>query len=427
MSSTAVSEERQPVPGYARLDDPDERRAYLWSSFVIAIGWLATNVGLQVATLPLKFVLKNEVLLSATALSGFFAIGHFSNYVKPLAGVMTDSIPLCGTRRRHYLLFSLVATGIGWIVLSLVPRTYGWMLPVYTLMYVGVVFTSSTLGGVMVEAGNRFRAAGRFTSQRVAMFKLAEITGGPLGGWMATFPFVVPACLGALLHLALAPFLMRYLPKEPKATLDSSAWKEIVRQGKVLVSSRTLLGAAAMIFLLAASPGMNTPLFFYQTNVLRFEGPFIGLLAPVGALGGMAAAAAYYPLCRRFNLRTLVAASIVLHALGGLTYLAYHSHQSAIVISIIAGACNTLAMLPVYDIALRATPKGSEAIGYAVMMSMWNLTNALSDIVGAYIFEWVGRSLTPLIWIDAVSTLAVIVAVPFMPRALSTRESELAK
>jgi hypothetical protein len=81
----------------------------------------------------------------------------------------------------------------------------------------------------------------------------------------------------------------------------------------------------------------------------------------------------------------------------------------------------------VYDIALRATPKGSEAIGYAVMMSMWNLTNALSDIVGAYIFEWVGRSLTPLIWIDAVSTLAVIVAVPFMPRALSTRESELAK
>jgi hypothetical protein len=97
------------------------------------------------------------------------------------------------------------------------------------------------------------------------------------------------------------------------------------------------------------------------------------------------------------------------------------------VISAISGLTATLAMLPVYDIALRATPKGSEAIGYALMMSMWNLTNALSDVTGSFIFERLNRNLTPLIWIDAFTTLLVIVAVPFMPRALSTRESELVK
>ncbi|MCC2671923.1 MAG: folate transporter, partial [Armatimonadetes bacterium] len=253
--STAILDEEQ----------PGERSEFLRQSVVIAIGWLATNLGLQIALLPLKFVLKDEVQLTAAMLSSFFAIGNFTNYIKPLAGVMTDSIPLCGTRRRHYLLFSLLSTAIFWVLLSVVPRTYGWMLPVYAIMYLGVVFTSSTLGGVMVEAGNRFRAAGRLTSQRIGMFKLAEIAGLPLGGYLATFPFLVPVLATAVLHLALIPFLMRHLPPEPKAGPYHKLWPEVVRQGKVLLGSRTLLSAAAMIFLLAAAPGLNTPLFFYQT------------------------------------------------------------------------------------------------------------------------------------------------------------------
>src|SRR5947209_9028119 len=150
-------------------------------------------------------------------------------------------------------------------------------------MYIGVVFTSTTLGGVMVELGNRFRAAGRLTAQRIAMFKLADLTGGPIGGYLASFPFTVAASVGAALHLALIPFLARFLPKEEPAKLDRGALEEVARQGRVLIRSRTLLGAGGMIFLLAAAPGLGTPLFFYQTNVLGFSKQFVGLLAPVGA------------------------------------------------------------------------------------------------------------------------------------------------
>ena len=230
MATATLKDEQQPeVPG-AAPDSPEEQREFQRSSAVVAAGWLATNLGLSIATLPLKIVLKEEVLLSAAMLSSFFVIGHFTNYVKPLAGVMTDSIPFFGTRRRHYLLFSLLSTGLFWMLLSLVPRTYGWMLSVYTVMYVGVVFTSTTLGGVMVEVGNRFRAAGRLTAQRVGMFKVADLAGNFIGGFLAKAPFTISAFLGAGLHLALIPFLMRFLPKEPPARLDQSAWLEVNRQ-----------------------------------------------------------------------------------------------------------------------------------------------------------------------------------------------------
>jgi len=422
MTTAALNDELPTDAPTAIPDAASERREYLRQSSIIAGGWLATNLGLQIALLPLKFVLKDEVHLTAAALSSFFFIGNFTNYIKPLAGVMTDSIPLCGTRRRHYLFFSLLSAGLFWILLSLVPRTYAWMLPVYAIMYVGVVFTSSTLGGVMVEAGNRFRAAGRLTAQRIGMFKLAELAGAPLGGYLASFPLLLPVAVCALLHFVLIPVLMRHLPPDPPLKQEKSPWKEVMRQGKVLLGSRTLLGAGLMIFLLAAAPGLNTPLFYYQTNVLHFSKQFVGLLTTVMAASGILAAILYYPACRRYSLRTIVAASIVAHALGALCFFWYRSPETALLISVISGMTVTFAMLPVYDISLRATPRGSEAIGYAVMMSMWNLTTNLSDLTGSWVFDLVGRKLGPLIWIDAASTLVVLAAVPFMPRALSARE-----
>jgi predicted MFS family arabinose efflux permease len=425
MSTESLKAPDAPTPSVA--DEPLEpRQSFALQSAVVAIGWLATNFGLALTDLPLRFVLKEEVGLTATAVSGFFALGQVSNYVKPLAGVMTDSIPFCGTRRRHYLLVSLVITGLMWILLSLAPRSYGIMLAMYVVMYTGVMFTSTTLGGVMVEIGSRYRAAGRLTAQRIACFKLAELAGAPIAGWLSTFPFLLAGSLGGGLHLALAPFLMVFLPKEPPAKLVAGAWTEVARQGRVLIRNRTLLGAAGMIFLLAAAPALKTPLFFYQRNVLQFSGPFIGILGLVTAAGGVVGAVLYFFACRKYELKRLVGISIVVHALGALFYLNYHDQNSALIASAINGLTAALAMLPVYDIAARATPKGSEAIGYAVMMSVWNFTNMGADVVGSKLFDSVlHQQLMPLVWIDAATTLVVILAVPFMPKALSMREDQV--
>lgn len=425
MSTESLEVPDAPTPEVA-AESLEPKQSFAMQATVVAVGWLATNLGLQLTDLPLKFVLKEEVGLTATAVAGFFALGQVSNYVKPLAGVLTDSIPFCGTRRRHYLLVSLVITGLMWILLSLVPRSYGIMLAMYVVMYTGVMFTSTTLGGVMVEIGARNRAAGRLTAQRIACFKLAELIGAPTAGWLSTFPFVLAAGLGGGLHLALVPFLILFLPKEPPAKLVTGAWTEVARQGRVLVRNRTLLGAAGMIFLLAAAPALKTPLLYYQRDVLHFSKPFIGILGLVTAAGGVVGAVLYFFACRKYELKRLVAISIVVHAFGALFYLGYRDQNSALIVSAINGLTAALAMLPVYDIAARATPKGSEAIGYAVMMSVWNFTNMGADYVGSSLFDKVlHQQLNPLIWIDAATTLVVIVAVPFMPKALSMREDQV--
>src|SRR5438309_2352460 len=93
-------------------DDP--RRSFSQLAWLVALGWLGTNLGINVTDLPLKLTLKEGLGLTATSLSVFFAIATFTNYIKPLAGILVDSVPLFGTRRRWYLLLSLFGTGCLW-------------------------------------------------------------------------------------------------------------------------------------------------------------------------------------------------------------------------------------------------------------------------------------------------------------------------
>jgi len=284
-----------------------------------------------------------------------------------------------------------------------------------------VVFTSTTLGGVMVEVGMHHKAEGRLTSHRIAMFRLGSLVGQPIGGWLASFPFAVAMSFASFWHLLLVPLFLWCLPEAPTARLDTGVWTETKRQVKSLIRSRTLLSAAGMIFLIAAAPGFDTPLLFYQTNILHFSKVFVGMLGTVSAATGIAATIFYFFACRKLSLRVLLSLSIIVHALGVLFYLQYHDARSAIFVTALTGITVTLATLPVYDLAFRATPKGSEAIGYAVMMSVWNLTNKFSDFTGSSLFTRYHLTFMKLVWLDAGTTLLVLFMVPFLPAALAAR------
>src|SRR3954452_3529655 len=79
---------------------------YEGQASLISAGWLGTNLGLAIGEFCLKFVLKDDLHTNAEALSRFFFIGQFLNYLKPFAGILTDSFPFLQTRRRSYLLVS---------------------------------------------------------------------------------------------------------------------------------------------------------------------------------------------------------------------------------------------------------------------------------------------------------------------------------
>src|SRR6201999_1656166 len=113
----------------------------------------------------------------------------------------------------------------------------------------------------------------------------------------------------------------------------------------------------------------------------------------------------YFFACRKLSLRAIIIGSILVHAVGTLAYFWYNTPQTAMAVTAIYGMTYTLSMLPVYDLATRATPRGSEAIGYAVMMSVWNFTNKFSDWSGSMLQDNFHLTFQHLIMINAFTTL----------------------
>ena len=107
--------------------------------------------------------------------------------------------------------------------------------------------------------------------------------------------------------------------------------------------------------------------------------------------------------------------SISCTVISALLYLGYVSHSSAIVIEALGMLGYTLAQLPLFDLAARATPKGSEALGYSVMLAFGNLSNSASDVLGSFLFDAYKLTFQNLVWLNAGTTALVLCAIPFLP------------
>ena len=103
------------------------------------------------AKLPLQFLLKNHLHLGPTAMAAFFGLTSLAWYFKPVAGLLSDVVPLWGSRRRNYLVLSGLGAGLLWTTLAFVPRHYAPL--VWTLVGANAfaVLASSVTGGLLVE------------------------------------------------------------------------------------------------------------------------------------------------------------------------------------------------------------------------------------------------------------------------------------
>ncbi len=370
-----------------------------------------------IANLSIRFMLKDGLHLGATELAGFMAIITFAWYCKPVAGLLTDNISLFGFRRKGYLILSSAAAGALWIALIVLPRTYGWLIWSLALLNVGLVIAQTTMGGMLVETGQDYRATGRVSAIRLGSENLGLVLAGVVGGWFAAryagYGFMT--CGAFMLVMAvMCVVILREKKIDRTGAILRTSWSHL----RSLFTSRMMWVAAFFWMLVRFSPGFQTPLFFYQTDVLKLSPEFIGLLVSVNSGAGLLGSIAYVWMCGKFPLKMLLYLGVTLNVLTGLCYFAYHTPTAAIVVEGLYGLGTMMAFLPILDLLTRATPKGSEALGYALIFSFGNISLSVSDVAGSKLFEQLGHSFVPMIWVNSASTALVLVAIPFLPKVL---------
>jgi Na+/melibiose symporter-like transporter len=416
-------------PGPLVRSRADLRRMF----FLISAGLFITTLGQPgvIGQLPFRFLFKNQFHFNAAQQANFFAIATFAWYLKPLAGLLCDSFPLFGTRRRSYLMLAGLVAGLAWSLFAIAPRSYATFFWLMVTLNGAMVIASTSIGGLLVEAGQEGSATGRLASVRFGIDGVVSVIAGPLGGWLAARAFGWTAGLGAMLLFLLVPVTM-VLVKEPRlARRNLAVWSAAAVQFRLILRSKTMWAAAALLLFVFMAPGFGIAMNYYQQDVLNFSTEFIGRLQALAGIGGIVATALYAYFCRKLSLRPLLLAGILFNAISSLLYLWYRTPQSAMIIDMANGFLAILGVLPLFDLAARATPKGSESFGYALLMSVYNIAVfAISNPVGSWLYElpsagW-HHNLTRLICLNAGTSLVALILVPFLPRILlSQREGDI--
>ena len=306
--------------------------------------------------LALKFMLQNRINLSALQMAQFIAVSQFAWYVKPIAGILSDAVPLFGTRGRAYLLIAALAASVLWLLLGNVPPTYFPFLSITIALNAVLMVMSTVIGGFLVEAGQQDGATGRLSSNRSIAENLVALIAGPVAGLLETLFFGVAAGLIASLLFSLTILLYCLMREESDARFNRHTWRETVTHIKACFDSRQMWIAAGILCLIYFTPGFQTPFFYYQTQTLKFSSQLIGNLSALTAAFSLVAPLVYLYMCKRLRLRLSLVFATCLNVIGILLFLTYRSRSAAMWIASANGLLGALAIVAVYDLLARHSP-----------------------------------------------------------------------
>jgi len=357
---------------------------------------------------PTQYFLLEGLSLDAGAISMIMSIMMIPWIIKPVYGMISDSIPLMGYRRKSYLVLAgMVASGAFLVMsqfCSLVP-VLGSLVIAATCMAV----STALMVGLAVERG---RSDGRTGSY----FRIQEI------GYYATNIFVV-AGAGYLCHiaapekalqiaatiasscaLALSVLTLIWL-REPRGASDAgiegirSRVKGIVLSMKSREVGYIILLTCLWNFTMAYGPA----LYYHESRTLVFTQSLIGQLSAWMAAGMIVGAIVFGRVTKGLSSRKqcIVTASLLISSV--LAYSFLSTPVSAIMTELFHGFANMFGVLTIYGLASDSCPEGAEASMMSVIVSVLNLATCGAMFCGGQIFtHWLGNDYGALVLIASI-------------------------
>jgi MFS family permease len=360
-----------------------------------------------------NLTLKETLGLTPAQVATFGTIALVPWLIKPVYGMISDSFPLFGRRRKSYFLLTSALATLSGLALWLHGEPTYWSLAIGLFVVgLGIAFTDVLTDAMMVENGKPLGLTGAFQAVQWAAINIAILLVGIIGGHLAEYRMLQTGFLliafFPFVAFVMGVFFIHEAPSKSQREEFREAWTGINHA----IRDRTLWVVAGFIFFWTFSPSIGIPLFYYQTDTLKFSQTFIGYLGSLAAGASIIGAAAYAPLSRRVPLHRLIVVSIALGVVGTLAYLFYNDQWSAIVIDTTFGGIGMMTQLAFLDLAAKACPKHAEGTFFALLMSVYNLGTQGSQVFGGYVYQW--TSYSALVWISALMTGAAYFLLPLV-------------
>ncbi len=364
---------------------------------------------LGLARLAVSFFLKDELGLNPAQVSALLGITLLPWTVKPLFGLLSDSLPILGYRRRPYLVLSGILGAISWLSLATVVHTTMTAIVAITLSSVSVAVSDVIVDSIIVERarGESQAQAGSLQSLSWSAIALGSIITAYFSGLLLQY-FTIRSVFGITALFPLIVSAVAWLIAESPVSQaveennhsNHSTLKHQLEQLRKAITQKAVWLPTAFLFIWQAMPSADSAFFFFSTNELHFQPEFLGRVNLVTSFASLVGIWIFQRFLKNVPFRVMFGWSNVISVALGMTMLLLVTHTNrtlgiddhwfSLSDSLILTAMGKIAYMPVLVLAARLCPLGVEATFFALLMSIRNLAGLLSHEMGAILTYWLG-------------------------------------
>ena len=387
-----------------------------------------------ISSIALVFFEKDTLKLTPAEVAGIAFWLGLPWSMKMVVGAASDVYPLRGSRRKVYLLLGAFLSLGGYAMLASFIATKGAFLLAMLLVTVGFMIQDVVADALSVEVADNEKEIGQIqTLGRIALLA-GGISVGYLGGWLAGAigargVFAVSMLLPALVAASALLVSEARGPVHPKPGLGGASPRFVILIGMsyaalgvgleslqvawsqeiVLVVSAVLIGfllwrvgisrsmivAAAVIFIFRATPTVGQGYSYWAIDRLGFDQHFLGVLAQISSILSLIGLLVFRKtIVERpvsFTLFWVVVAATILYLpsiglfYGANEWFGLSPRMFAFIDTTISAPLAQLTMVPMLVLIAKSATPGAEATTFAIMASLMNLALSASELFTGYL------------------------------------------
>jgi hypothetical protein len=395
------------------LSPSARQRIFLYLGILIILVAFGSPSG-GLIDIPISFLLKNKLKLSAHEVASFRLVAAIPLYLSFVFGFIRDIWSPFGMGDRGFMLLFGTISALLYVSFAFIAVTYVILIVAVIMLTASCLFVASAQNGLAAVIGRQHAITGQISAAWNVFLSIpavaALLAGGALSGLLEDKGADQAIRILFLVGAAIMTIVAVYSVWKPKDVFDNLRIEHEVGR-RPLADLRRLMRhwpiySALLIWLLwNFAPGSATPLQYHLQNTLHASDAQWGQWNAIFAASFIPTYVVYGVLCRRFALKTLLLWGTLIAIPQMVPLLFIHSVTGALIAAVPIGLMGGIATGAYLDLIMRACPRGMEGTTLMLAGSLYFLVSRFGDVLGTRLYDQFGSFDVCVIAITAVYAL----------------------
>ncbi|CAD8162703.1 unnamed protein product [Paramecium pentaurelia] len=387
----------------------------------IIVGIVAFSQGVQhLADLSIQYLYKDDFHVSPSRMGVYIGLSQLPWIIKPIWGIICDSFPILGSKRKAYIVFCGFLSFIGWQLMA-----YTGVDNVYLAVALLIMISSSVcICNVVGEALMVEQCANDHAANNVSVFFGFKAAGGLISAYFSGMLLIISYQQFVSINNGYTFFKIKRDSINPIIIKYKRSFEYFL---DILFQSQNLLRPVLLILAFMMVPSSSSIMFYFYTEVLHFTPKFMGYLKFISCLGTLLAILLYRNFLKDVEFKKIFLTTTISFFFCYLSTIPLVTRMNVqwgiddrffcLGDSVILQFIGELNLLPILVYACKICPKNIEATMYAMLMATMNLGTFAGGQLGNLILYEMGinqQDYSKLYIFIALSSIFFILPLPWI-------------